>query len=95
LLLTPSVWYQRKDIVRYWTKNRAELIGVTLANPISYILILTVMTVAPVSQVAPMREVSTLIGAFIGGHLFAEKNLNSRLAAASIIVLGVLAVAHG
>jgi drug/metabolite transporter (DMT)-like permease len=95
LLLTPTVWYQRKDIVRYWTKNRAELIGVTLANPISYILILSVMTVAPVSQVAPMREVSTLIGAFIGGHLFAEKNLNSRLAAASIIVLGVLAVAHG
>lgn len=95
LLLTPTVWHQRKDIVRYWTKNRAELIGVTLANPISYILILSVMTVAPVSQIAPMREVSTLIGAFIGGHLFAEKNLSSRLAAASIIVLGVLAVAHG
>jgi drug/metabolite transporter (DMT)-like permease len=95
LLLTPMVWHQRQDVVRYWRKNRAELIGVTLANPISYILILSVMTFAPVSQVAPMREVSTLIGAFIGGRLFAEKNLNSRLAAASIIVLGVLAVAHG
>lgn len=95
LLLTPMVWQQRKDILRYWVLNRAELFGVTLANPISYILILSVMTVAPVSQIAPMREISTLIGAFIGGRLFAEEHLGRRLAAASIIVIGVLAVAHG
>jgi drug/metabolite transporter (DMT)-like permease len=95
LLLTPIVWRQRNDIGRYWALNRAELFGVTLANPISYILILSVMTVAPVSQIAPMREISTLIGAFIGGRLFAEEHLGRRLAAASIIVIGVLAVAHG
>src|ERR1700678_3829724 len=75
LLLTPMVWYQRKDIARYWTTNRAELCGVTLANPISYILILSVMTVSPVTQIAPMREISTLIGAFIGGRLFGEQEL--------------------
>jgi drug/metabolite transporter (DMT)-like permease len=95
LLLMPMVWHQRNDIKRYWALNRAELFGVTLANPISYILILSVMTVAPVSQIAPMREISTLIGAFIGGRLFAEERLGSRLAAASVIVIGVLAVAHG
>jgi drug/metabolite transporter (DMT)-like permease len=53
------------------------------------------MTVAPVSQVAPVREISTLIGVAIGGRLFGEHHLGSRLAAASIIVLGVIAVAHG
>jgi len=95
LLLTPMVWRERQNIGRYFTKNRAELVGVTLANPISYILILSVMVVAPVSQIAPMREISTLIGAFIGGRLFAEEQLGRRLAAASIIVIGVLAVAHG
>ncbi|HEY1478101.1 MAG TPA: hypothetical protein VGF37_10495 [Chthoniobacterales bacterium] len=58
-------------------------------------LILMAMTVAPVSQIAPVREVSTLIGAAIGGRLFGEQRLRSRLAAASIIVLGVFAVAHG
>jgi len=41
-----------------------------------------------------MREISTLIGAFIGGRLFAEEQPGNRLAAASIIVIGVLAVAH-
>jgi drug/metabolite transporter (DMT)-like permease len=95
LLLTPMVWRERQNIGRYFIKNRAELVGVTLANPISYILILSVMVVAPVSQIAPMREISTLIGAFIGGRLFAEEQLGRRLAAASIIVIGVLAVAHG
>jgi hypothetical protein len=42
-----------------------------------------------------MREISTLIGAFIGGRLFGEQELGRRLAAASIIVIGVIAVAHG
>jgi drug/metabolite transporter (DMT)-like permease len=95
LLLTPVAWQQREQIARYWQQNKGELFGVTLLNPISYILILTVLTVAPVSQIAPMREISTLIGALVGGRLFAEKHLRRRLAAASVIVIGVLAVAHG
>jgi drug/metabolite transporter (DMT)-like permease len=53
------------------------------------------MTRAPVSQIAPAREMSTLIGAFVGGRLFAEQHLRRRLTAASIIVVGVIAVAHG
>ena len=95
LLLTPVVWSRRADISTYWKQSRPELFGITILNPISYILILMAMTVAPVSQIAPVREVSTLIGAVIGGRLFAEQHLRSRLAAASIIVLGVIAIAHG
>jgi drug/metabolite transporter (DMT)-like permease len=95
LLLTPLVWNRRADISTYWKQSRPELFGITILNPISYILILMAMTVAPVSQIAPVREVSTLIGAVIGGRLFAEQHLRSRLAAASIIVLGVIAIAHG
>ena len=95
LLLTPLVWNRREEVQTYWRRYRAELFGVTILNPISYILILMAMTIAPVSQIAPLREVSTLIGAAIGGRLFGEQHLRSRLAAASIIVLGVIAVAHG
>jgi drug/metabolite transporter (DMT)-like permease len=95
LFLTPLVWNRRTEISTYWRRNRPELFGVTILNPISYILILMAMTVAPVSQIAPVREVSTLIGAAIGGRLFGEQHLRSRFAAASIIVLGVVAVAHG
>jgi hypothetical protein len=52
------------------------------------------MIVAPVSQIAPVREVSTLIGAAIGGRLFAEQHLRSRLVTAFIIILGVVAIAQ-
>lgn len=95
LLLTPLVWNRRAQISTYSRRNRPELFGITILNPISYILVLMAMTAAPVSQIAPVREVSTLIGAAIGGRLFGEQHLRSRLAAASIIVLGVIAVAHG
>ena len=95
LLLTPLVWNRRGEVPTYWRRYRAELFGVTILNPISYILILLAMTIAPVSQIAPLREVSTLIGAAIGGRLFGEQHLRSRLAAASMIVVGVIAVAHG
>jgi uncharacterized membrane protein len=95
LLLTPLVWNRRADISTYWKQSRPELFGITILNPISYILILMAMTVAPISQIAPVREVSTLIGAVIGGRLFAEKHLRRRLAATFIIVLGVIAIAHG
>ena len=95
LLLTPLVWNRRADISTYWRQNSLELFGVAILNPISYILILMAMTVAPISQIAPVREISTLIGALIGGRLFAEQLLCSRLAVASIIVIGVIAIAHG
>ncbi|SRR6266446_6827126 len=94
-LLTPLVWRQRTEIPKYWATNKPELFGVTILNPISYILVLIAMTRAPVSQIAPTREISTLVGALVGGRLFAEQHLRRRLAAASIIVIGVIAVAHG
>jgi drug/metabolite transporter (DMT)-like permease len=95
ILLTPLVWRQRQHIQKYWAENRFELFGVTILSPISYILVLTALTSAPVSQIAPTREVSTLIGALVGGRLFAEQDLRRRLLAASVIVVGVIAVARG
>jgi drug/metabolite transporter (DMT)-like permease len=95
LLLLPLVWRQPGDLQRYWVKNRLELVGVTILNPISYILVLIAMTTTPVSQIAPTREISILIGSLVGGRLFAEQHFRRRLLAASIIVVGVIAVAQG
>ena len=40
LLLTPLVWNRRAEVPTYWRRYRPELFGVTILNPISYILIL-------------------------------------------------------
>src|SRR5258708_19785152 len=93
-LLTPLVWRQRTEIAKYWATNKPELFGVTILNPISYILVLIAMTGAPVSQIAPTREISTLVGALVGVRLLAEQHLRLRLAAASILVIRVISLPH-
>jgi hypothetical protein len=45
--------------------------------------------------VAPAREISILIGAAMGARLLAEGDVRRRLIAASVMVLGILALALG
>ncbi len=90
LALRPS----RRDEVRHlWQSHRWSVIGIALLNPLSYILILTAMTFAPVSYIAPARESSVLIAVLMGVFLLKEGQLRRRLSAASIIVVGVALLA--
>ena len=50
-------------------------------------------TLAPVSHVAPAREVSMLFAALLGGRLLAEQDHGLRLAGAAVMVLGVTLLA--
>ena len=58
-------------------------------------LVLTALVFAPVSQVAPAREMGILFGTLMGGHLLAEGGLGRRLVASSLMVLGIVALAVG
>jgi len=51
------------------------------------------LTVAPISHVAPARELATLIGTYFGARLLKEKAAPSRLAGAVCIVAGVVSLA--
>ena len=50
---------------------------------------------APLSHVAPAREVSMLFAARIGGHLLGERDRLARIAGAALIAFGVMALALG
>jgi drug/metabolite transporter (DMT)-like permease len=93
VFLAPFAGRRWDEVRHYWTHHRPEVIGVAILVPLSYILVLTAMTVAPVSYVAPAREVSTLIGVLMGVFWLNEGNVRQRLSAASVIVLGVMALA--
>ena len=58
-------------------------------------MVLAALTIAPVSYVAPVREVSILIGAFMGARLLGEADAGRRLLGAAAIVAGVFALALG
>jgi hypothetical protein len=47
---------------------------------------------SPVSAIAPAREISILIGAAMGVRLLGEGDMGRRLTAASVRVLGVVAL---
>jgi len=68
--------------------RQALIVGVL--GPLGYILVLWAMTVAPISHVAPARELATLLGTYLGGRLLKEQAGWSRIAGALCIVLGVV-----
>jgi drug/metabolite transporter (DMT)-like permease len=66
---------------------------VALLGPLAYILVLYAVRMAPLSHVAPAREVSMLFAALIGGRLLGEGDRALRLLGAAFIATGVIALA--
>ncbi|HEX2094737.1 MAG TPA: hypothetical protein VHG28_20200 [Longimicrobiaceae bacterium] len=95
LLLTPLAARRREEIGAEWRRHRREVVGVALLSPLSYILMLTALSIAPVSYVAPAREVGILFGTLLGTHFLAEGHALRRVSAACLMVLGVIALAVG
>ena len=95
LLLAPVVARApaqlRLAVARSW--RTAVIVGVL--SPASYILVLQAMTIAPISLVAPAREMSMLIAAFLGARLLGEGSLAQRLGGAALIAGGVAGLALG
>lgn len=71
---------------------RAGLVYAVLA-PLGYLLVLYAMKIAPLSHVAPAREVSMLFAALLGGGLLGEGDRTLRLAGAVCIAVGVIMLA--
>ncbi len=95
IVLGPVAAKKWGEVREEWRVHRWETIGVAALGPLSYIMVLTAMVTAPVSYVAPAREVSILIGAVMGSRLLAEGEAGRRLPAAGAIVAGVIALAVG
>ena len=93
LVLTPLANRRRAEVALEWRIHRGEILAVALLSPLAYLMVLFALRIAPVSYVAPARELSIVIGALFGLRLLAEGNVRRRLAAAAAIVAGVAAIA--
>lgn len=94
-LLAPAAWRRRDEVRRHLREHPRELALIGVCRPLSYILILTAMTFTPVSVVAPAREVSILVGVFLGARLFEEEGLRRRLIASALMLAGIAVIAAG
>ena len=93
LLLAPFAAGRWPEVKRQWREHRVDAAAVAGLSSISYILVLTALAVTPVSYIAPVREVSIVIGAFIGARRLKEAESHRRIIAAAAIAVGILIMA--
>lgn len=95
LLLVPLALRDRPALRASARADRLGIFGVGLLSPLSYVLILFALTRAPVSLVAPAREGSVVLGAFLGARVLGEGHARLRVVAAVAIALGIAGLAVG
>lgn len=93
VLLAPLALRKSSLLRDQWNKNRPYIIAVGVLSPVAYILVLFAMTLAPLSFVAPVRELSMLLGTLFGARLLREKGIASRMAGATFMLVGVAMLA--
>ena len=89
LLLAPSALRERSDIRGTARRHWLAILIVGVLAPLAYILVLTAIQLAPVSVVAPAREVSVVLVGLAGWLLFREPHPAQRLLGAAIVLVGV------
>jgi uncharacterized membrane protein len=94
-LLAPSVMRDLPMARQLWHTQWRYALLVAVVSPVAYVLVLFAMQQAPLSHVAPAREVSMLFAALIGGQLLGEGDRIARLLGALLIAAGVMALALG
>ena len=93
VLLAPFAMRQRRQLREQWALHRKAIVLVGLLSPLAYGLVLTALQTAPLSYVAPVREVSMLMGTFVGAHWLKEAVQRSQKAGAVLMLIGVLGLA--
>jgi drug/metabolite transporter (DMT)-like permease len=93
VFLAPPLLKDTATTLSLWKTQWKYALIVALISPISYVLVLFAMQTAPLSHVAPAREVSMLFAALIGGRLLGEGDRLLRLLGAVFIATGVIALA--
>ena len=92
-VLAPRAWRDRGRVALEARTYRKAVIVVSVLGPLGYILVLFAMRLAPISHVAPARELSTLVGAWFGSRLLREDSGPWRIVGAALIVAGVISLA--
>jgi len=92
-MLMPLAWRDRASLPELWRRQWKAALMVSLLGPAAYMMVLYAVRLAPLSHVAPAREVSMLFAALIGGRLLGERDRGLRMFGALCMAAGVAALA--
>lgn len=93
VLLTPYALTRGPEVGRVWREHRREVLIVAVLSPLAYLLVLFAMQTTPVSVVAPVRELSIVIGGLLAWRVLGEPNPVRRLVGSAIILFGIAGIA--
>ena len=92
-MVLPLLLRDRTATAALWRQQWRPAVWVGVFSPVSYVLVLYALQMAPLSHVAPAREISMLFAALLGGRLLGESHRGLRILGALSMVCGVMALA--
>jgi drug/metabolite transporter (DMT)-like permease len=93
LLLTPHALRRRDQVTEIWRRARGRAAAIGALAVTGYLLVLYALQHAPVSVVAPSREVAILIGVVLGATALGEGATRRRMTCATAMVVGIALLA--
>ncbi|QXV58877.1 EamA family transporter [Amycolatopsis sp. TNS106] len=93
LLMTPYALKDRDEVSWLWREHKREILVVGALSPVAYLLVLYALQIAPVSLVAPARELSIVLGGLAAWLVLGEANAVRRLAGSLVVLAGITAIA--
>jgi drug/metabolite transporter (DMT)-like permease len=82
-----------ESFINVWRKSRGYLLMGGVLGLVAYMLALFAYTFAPLSYSGAIREVSAVIGAFLGWRFLKEEMGGIRVAGSIIVFMGVMVIA--
>lgn len=96
LLILAPVMLKRSDEIKQEIRTHwKQMITVAIFQPLSYLLVLMALKSAPVTYVAPARELSIVVGVLFGANLLKEADAGKRIIAAFVILAGIVLLTIG
>ena len=92
-LLSPVAVMRSAEVATLWREHWPTVVAIAVLSPLAYLLVLFAMRLAPVSMVAPARELSIVFGSLAAWLILGEPNPRRRLTGAVVVLVGVAAIA--
>lgn len=92
VLLGIYVLPRKRAALRELLAHPRDLILAGIGNYATYALILGALLIAPVSYIGPTREISIVIGAWLGARVLREPFEGRQYAACGMVALGVITI---
>ena len=95
MLLSLPALRDPEGIFHQWWCNRRPALFIAFLSASAYLAVLYALSVTPLSLVAPAREISVVIGTYLGTTVLGEGDRKRRMTGSVIILAGIALLAVG